>query len=331
MTSIKLYDNIILLESNGSAKLIGDFEIFTEADADNKEADGNTEEKNNAVFKSISEVIKYFNADKDTVADLNTRMTNNADKLKKGGIKNLLLFFVTKLGFGIAKVYHAIDKAVKFIWEQIKKIPGVNTVTNFVSQQLAKIGGDKPFKLFKTDLTVADVTKFISVTFVLVGSLGYIMKRLKAAYDNNSNSVNVESTQIQIHTTPLILTESNMPSESFIKKGTSALANILNFGKNVRDAAIRAFIGAIGTMLAAGFMVLILLISRKPVQAAIEFAVNNKGKDLTGIDKAKYVGSKVVEAMAKFATFNGAFNSDVFVDESRYHADYKTKSFTVKN
>ena len=111
-----------------------------------------------------------------------------------------------------------------------------------------------------------------------------------------------------------------------MKKGTSALAKLVNFAKNIGSAAEKAIIGILGTMVAAGILLLIALSSRKLVMNAIEYSVNNKGKELNGIDKAKYVGAAFVEQMAKIATFGG-LGMDIYVDNDRYKADYSSKRF----
>lgn len=318
MKSITFYDNIILLESSG-AKLIGDFEIFHEAeDADNKE-----EGKNEAVFSSLTDVIKFFNNDKAAVAEINNRLEKNSKTLAKGGIKDTLLLLITKLGVNLGKVWQSVNKAISYIWEKIKNLPGINSVSSWISNMLNKVGITSlgSFKIFGSSLKVSDALKFITVTFVLIGSLGFITKKIKQLVQNHSESLSVD-----INTTPLILTEADSTSETFMKKGTSALAKLINFSKNIGSAAEKAIIGILGTMVAAGILLLIALSSRKLVMNAIEYSVNNKGKELNGIDKAKYVGAAIVEQMAKIATFGG-LGMDIYVDDSRYKADYPSKRF----
>ena len=318
MKSITFYDNIILLESSG-AKLVGDFEIFHESD----DSDNKDEGKNEAVFSSLTDVIKFFNNDKAAVTEINNRLEKNSKTLAKGGIKDTLLLLITKLGVNLGKVWQSVNKAISYIWEKIKNLPGINSVSSWISNMLNKVGITSlgSFKIFGSSLKVSDALKFITVTFVLIGSLGFITKKIKQLVQNHSESLSVD-----INTTPLILTEADSTSETFMKKGTSALAKLINFSKNIGSAAEKAIIGILGTMVAAGILLLIALSSRKLVMNAIEYSVNNKGKELNGIDKAKYVGAAIVEQMAKIATFGG-LGMDIYVDNDRYKADYGSKRF----
>lgn len=323
MKSITFYDNIILLESSG-AKLVGDFEIFHESD----DSDNKDEGKNEAVFSSLTDVIKFFNNDKAAVTEINNRLEKNSKTLAKGGIKDTLILLITKLGLNIGKVWQSVNKAISYIWEKIKNLPGINSVSSWISNMLNKVGITSlgSFKIFGSTLKVSDALRFITVTFVLIGSLGFITKKIKQLVQNHSESLSVD-----INTTPLILTEADSTSETFMKKGTSALAKLVNFAKNIGSAAEKAIVGILGTMVAAGILLLIALSSRKLVMNAIEYSVNNKGKELNGIDKAKYVGAAFVEQMAKIATFGG-LGMDIYVDDTRYKADYGSKRFTpLKN
>jgi len=183
-----LYKNIIILEESDT-KLIGDFEIdgLMEADSDGKQI----EQYNESVFSGISDVIKLFNNDKDTVNKVTTQLSKNQKKLSSGKLKDLFLFFATKVVVLLSHGSRSIIKAINFLWsgtgapdskwKGFKSLPGLSKVTGFVSSMIDKTG-IRQLKVFGTELRVADLVKFITVMFVLVGSIGFIVAKTKNGF-----------------------------------------------------------------------------------------------------------------------------------------------------
>jgi len=333
-----LYKNIIILNETDT-KLIGDFQIdgLMEADStSNDKSSEKSEEYNNTVFGGLSGVLKYFNNDTETVKKVRASLDKGKEKLKGGKLKDIFLFLIQKLTTILAGPSRALMKAIDYLWsgstsenskwKGFRSLPGLSQLTGFVNKLLQKTGISQ-MKLFNTELKLSDLAKFLTITFVLVGSIGFIVKKIKDKIQANNESIDYD-----IDSMPLVLTEGDSMGDSFIKKGSGALAKLVNFMKNVGDKASSLLLGVVATIIASGLLLLAMLATRKPVLAAIKFAVEYRNKDAadpkrekSAIDKTKYVGALLVESAAKVATF-GPTKSDIYLQDSGINEDASNKA-----
>lgn len=329
-----LYKNIIILNETDT-KLIGDFQIDGLMEADSTSGE-NSEEYNNTVFNGLSGVIKYFNNDTETVKKVRLSLDKGKNKLKSGKLKDIFLFLIQKITTLLAGPSRALIKAVDYLWsgsnskdskwKGFRSLPGLSQLTKFVNKLLQKTGITQ-MKMFNTELKLSDFAKFLTVTFVLVGSIGFIVKKIKDKIHANNESIDYD-----INSMPLVLTEGDSMGDSFIKKGSGALAKLINFMKNVGDKVSSLLLGVVATIIASGLLLLTMLITRKPVLAAIKFAVEYRNKDAedpnrekSAIDKTKYVGALLVESAAKIATF-GPTKSDIYLQDPSIDEDASNRA-----
>jgi len=350
MKTLELYDGIILFENN-SVKLVGNMDLLLEDDQNDKN-NNNTEQKSTSteqgnstkqndqtkkdagitIFKNFGQVIKYFNGNEKTIARIEKSFEDNKKKLENGSLKDKFIYYASKLVPILSILHRALIKAFGVIWNAIKKIPGVSTISEKVSNWLNKTGIPH-MRVFGSSVRVADLTKFIATSFILVGSIGFIVKKVKEKYSKGNSNGKMESETLVIK--PMVFTESDDVGDSFLKKGSGILAKIANVFKNITDSVGKIIIGIVSAMIAAGLLVLMLILTKNLVIKAIKYTVKYESNKIekSGFNKAKYVGAKVVAAAAKIVTFNSVAPIDIYltdecIDQER---SIKQKRFVLTN
>jgi len=285
---VNLYEDIMVLQESGQPLYIGSALL---------EDDEKGDDVKKGVFQVFKEKIaSLFKSKSNQVAEAKHEMVK-ADPKKISKPLAFIKWFGSKIMGLIKDWFNTIVKAFKILWNWIKThVPGVNALANKVAKMLGK-DIDKESTIAGEKITGKELVGFGVVTFVLVGTVGYLVKKLK------EKSGNMESTDFSISTKPLALVESDGSiSESFTKKAPTIFGKIIDLLKNIKDAAMNFIVTVLGIMVGVGIFMLLAIVSRPMVCKILKYAllVDAAGisSQLSGLNKAKYVSARVTLAMA---------------------------------
>jgi len=288
--NITLYEDILILQESGQPIYIGSALL---------EDDDKGEDVKKGLFEIFKEKIaNLFKSKSGNVKEVSDQMSKtNSKKVSKP--VEFVKWFGSKIMGLIKGWFNTIIKSFKILWNWIKThVPGVNTLSTKVAKMF---GGDvnKQSTIADEKIDQKELIGFGVVTVVLVGVIGYIIKKLK---ENTSGAVN-ESTNWSVSTKPFALVESDGDiSGSFTKKAPALFGKLLDFMKNIKDAAMRFIITTLGILVGVGLFVILGVITRPLVCRAMKFALmvdaSGAANNISGMNKAKYVSARVLLAMA---------------------------------
>jgi len=292
------YNDIVILEESENKITYVGSPLLEDDEVSDQEKQG--------LFVLLKEkILGLFGKNKGDVAKVTQKMEQtDGKKLKKP--MDFLKWFGTKI-IGLLKfLWNSIIKAFRIMWNWIKThIPGVNTLVSKIAKLLGKnVDQDKETVVGGEKLTFKELVAVGATSVVLIGVSGYIIKKLTVGVSSKE-----ESTMI-IDTKPLALVESDGSiKESFLKKAPTLFGRLIDFIKNVKDAAVKFIVTVLGIMIGVGIFIILALISKPAVCKAITYAllVDTAGisNQISGVAKVKYLSAKVILAMANTLASHG--------------------------
>ena len=296
-----LYNDIVILEENSNRITY----IGTPLLEDDHESEDNAKK---GLFLLIKEkIVGLFSKDKSEIAKVEKKMTStdpNSIKSPTGFLK----WFGTKILTLLKNGFNTVMKALRIAWNWIKNnVPGVNAIATKVAKMLGK-EAESGVTVGNEKLSGKEIIGLGATTVVLVGTIGYILKKFSNKSGMNESTI--------IYTKPFALVESDGSiKESFVKKAPTLFGKLIDFMKNVKDHTIKFIIAVLGTMIGVGLFMLLAIISKPMMCKVIRYAllVDAAGisNQITGGAKMKYISAKVALAMANTI---GNMNSMILYD-----------------
>ena len=293
---IKLYEDIMILTESGTAEYIGSPLLEDEDPASKK-----------LLLSTLKEKIGIFKGDQESINKVGGRLA--AMQGKKMKALDWVKFIATKLMLIIGKIFSKIVKFLLMLWEFAKKhVPGVQKIASKVDGILFKNsqGQERGFRIGEDKIATKDLIGIGGITFVLIGTLGYIAKKIAAKSGGGEEGGAAPTGQqesIVITTSPFTLLESDGDvASSFTKQVPGVFAKIIDLLKNVKDSAYSFFVKTIGMLIIAGLFILLLVISAPVICKMIKYSLGidaaGVANILSGMDKAKYISAKLAVGMA---------------------------------
>ena len=292
-----LYNDIIILEESTQK--------FTYIGSPLLEDDDQQDDSKKGLLTLLKDkILGLFGKDKGDVQNVSKKM-EQTDSKKVKSPKDFIKWFGSKIMTMLGNLWSTILKAFRVMWNWIKNhVPGVNTIVTKVSEMLGKkVDKDKEVTVGGEKLTFKEMVAVSATGIVLMGSLGYILKKV------TTGGGKMESTMV-IATKPLSLIESDGSiQDSFVKKAPTMFGKLLDFMKNVKDAATKFIITTLGIMIGVAVFMLLALISKPVVCKIIKYALlvdaSGVSNQLNGATKMKYIGAKVTLGMANVLASKG--------------------------
>ena len=317
----KLYDNIMILTESGTAEYIGAPLLEDEDPASKK-----------LLLSTLKEKIGIFKGDKEAINNVAARITTM--KGKKMKILDWVKFIATKLMLIIGKIFSKIVKFLLMLWEFAKKhIPGVQAIATKVDGLLFKNsqGKARGFKIGEDTIATKDLIGIGGITFVLIGTLGYIAKKI-AGNGGSEGGPTGQQESIVISTAPFTLLESDGDvASSFTKQVPGVFSKIIDLIKNISDSASAFFVKTIGMLIIAGLFILLLIISAPIICKMIKYSLGidaaGVSNILSGMDKAKYISAKLAVGMANILGRTAHMNIFDTCDCIEYNKDSKQYAY----
>jgi len=340
MTTV--YDNILVLQENGSVAIVGEYDQLLEDDkSDGTSNDTQIEQKaKKEAVGAISNLVNGFRGKGNEIS----KVAGTLDKFPKGGgIAKMISYLGVKVVTKGDSLFKAIYTFVDKLWSFIKGIPGIGAIATSMSKFVNNMLDGKEIGFGDHKVDAKELIKFITTTFVLVGLSGYIIKKIKNKLKEKQTEKQ-ESAAINFATStePLILTEgTDGKANTLLKRAPGIIGTLIDFAKNIKDSAGKFIINTIGVIIAFGIFTLGALVSKPMVCRAIrsynKALAEGKKKATstdTGISKAisaiKKGGVAIMYHMAKVITFGlSGSGIDIYLscDGIDAEASRKAKAF----
>jgi len=315
-----LYEDIMILTESGHAEYIGSPLL-----EDDQQQEDPASKK--LLLSTLKEKIGIFKGDKEAINKVNDRLATMQGK-KKSAIE-WVKFIATKLMMFIGKIFSKIVKFLLALWKWVKQhVPGVQKIATKVDNLLFKnrSGEYRGFRIGDEKIATKDLIGLGTTTFVLIGSLGYIAKKVSAKMNGEGGGGMQES--IVITTSPLVFLENDGSiGDSFTKKVPGIFAKLIDLGKNVKDAALSFFIKTLGVLIVSGLFILLLVLFSpllcKMIKYSLGIEAAGMANSLQGVDKAKYISAKMISGMANILAKTAHMDIFAACDCIEYNKDHR--------